>query len=73
MKWAWAVIALAACGGGLIHVKETKPVVVTGAAPAAEEPPPEKPPEKITVKQDRTIAEQGSGILYVRELSYKLP
>ena len=53
MKRAWVAIALAACGGGLIHVKETKPVVVTGTAPAAADPPPEKPPEKITVKQDR--------------------
>src|SRR5262245_10669243 len=50
MKWAWLAIALAGCGGGLIHVKEAKPVIVTGTAPAADPPP---KPEKVAVKEDR--------------------
>src|SRR5947208_1151055 len=53
MKRVWIALALAGCGGGTVHVKETKPVVITGSAPEAEKPPPEKPPEKVVVKDDK--------------------
>jgi outer membrane protein OmpA-like peptidoglycan-associated protein len=51
----WILIAFACgCGGGMVHVVENKPLLVTAQPPPKPEPEkPPPPPKRVVVKKDR--------------------
>jgi outer membrane protein OmpA-like peptidoglycan-associated protein len=58
MMRLWIAITLASgCGGGMVHVIEKKPLLVTAEAPAAPKPA-AKPPKRVVVKKDRIEVNQ---------------